>query len=285
MTLHDDWEHDAAILNVSARVNVGVPVAKKSMRKLADRRQAALRAAGSHRSDRQDRVTVSSWEAWAPPLAPPTDGGLPVDDAQAIADAWWEDDPHLGGAPMWESYAASLPPTPSVARSRRARRACPTAGRPRAGSWAWRSLVLRGTGRSRRRRRCRCGDRGRSGTRAAGQAVQEPALPGVRRRDRVVPGAPQADVLRAAADAAGLVGDPGRAARCVPLVPGLRPVPANEVHHVISWAGGGARAGEPAVAVPLVPCDDHRHGQAARRGRRLDRDCTGWPPRSHRRAA
>ena len=34
VTLHDDWEHDATILNVSARVNVGVPVARKSIRKL-----------------------------------------------------------------------------------------------------------------------------------------------------------------------------------------------------------------------------------------------------------
>ena len=61
-------------------------------------------------------MTVSSWESWAPPLAPPTDGGLPVDDAQAIADAWWNDDPHLCAALQWESYAASLPPTPSVAQ-------------------------------------------------------------------------------------------------------------------------------------------------------------------------
>ena len=34
VTLHDDWAHDATILNVSARVNVGVPVAGKSLRKL-----------------------------------------------------------------------------------------------------------------------------------------------------------------------------------------------------------------------------------------------------------
>jgi HK97 family phage major capsid protein len=34
VTLHDDWEHDAIIVNVSARVNVGVPVAHKSIRKL-----------------------------------------------------------------------------------------------------------------------------------------------------------------------------------------------------------------------------------------------------------
>jgi hypothetical protein len=56
------------------------------------------------------------WQAWAPPLDPPTDGGLPVDDAQAIADLYWCDDPHLAAALMWESYAAILPPTPAVAQ-------------------------------------------------------------------------------------------------------------------------------------------------------------------------
>ena len=34
MTLHDDFTHDAFQVNVSARVNVGVPVALKSIRKL-----------------------------------------------------------------------------------------------------------------------------------------------------------------------------------------------------------------------------------------------------------
>ncbi|MGP7996713.1 MAG: hypothetical protein ACLPKI_05185 [Streptosporangiaceae bacterium] len=59
---------------------------------------------------------MTSWEAWAPPLAPPTDGGLPVDDAQAIADAWWDDEPHLAAALMWEAYAATLPPSLPVAQ-------------------------------------------------------------------------------------------------------------------------------------------------------------------------
>ena len=57
-----------------------------------------------------------SWEAWAPPLAPPTDGGLPVDEAQAIADAWWDDEPHLCAALQWEAYAATLPPALAVAQ-------------------------------------------------------------------------------------------------------------------------------------------------------------------------
>lgn len=57
-----------------------------------------------------------SWESWAPPLFPPADGGLPVDDAQAIAAAWWDDDPHLAAALMWESYAATMPPALAVAQ-------------------------------------------------------------------------------------------------------------------------------------------------------------------------
>jgi hypothetical protein len=55
------------------------------------------------------------WQSWAPPLDPPTAGGLPVDQAQCIADALWEDDPHLCAALMWEAYAAMLPPAVPVA--------------------------------------------------------------------------------------------------------------------------------------------------------------------------
>jgi hypothetical protein len=57
-----------------------------------------------------------SWEAWAPPLAPPADGGLPRDEAQAIADAWWDEEPHLCAALQWEAYAATLPPSLPVAQ-------------------------------------------------------------------------------------------------------------------------------------------------------------------------
>ncbi len=50
VTPHDDWQHDATILLVSARVNVGVPVADKSIRKLevgdGDSRAAKARPAG-----------------------------------------------------------------------------------------------------------------------------------------------------------------------------------------------------------------------------------------------
>jgi hypothetical protein len=59
---------------------------------------------------------VTRWESWAPPLNPPAATGLPYDQAQAIAAAWWHDDPHLCAALMWESYAASLPPAPAVAQ-------------------------------------------------------------------------------------------------------------------------------------------------------------------------
>jgi hypothetical protein len=55
-----------------------------------------------------------AWVAWAPPLDPPTPGGLPADQAQQIADAVWDTSPHLAAALMWESYAAMLPPTPAV---------------------------------------------------------------------------------------------------------------------------------------------------------------------------
>ena len=56
------------------------------------------------------------WRAWAPPIDPPTAGGLPEAEAQEIADAWWDDDPHEAAALMWESYAALLPPAPAVAQ-------------------------------------------------------------------------------------------------------------------------------------------------------------------------
>jgi hypothetical protein len=49
-------------------------------------------------------------------LAPPADGGLPRDEAQAIADAWWDDEPHLCAALQWEAYAATLPPSMPVAQ-------------------------------------------------------------------------------------------------------------------------------------------------------------------------
>ena len=55
-----------------------------------------------------------SWESWAPPLDPPTAGGLPRDEAERIAAVWWDDEPHEAAAMMWESYAATLPQTESV---------------------------------------------------------------------------------------------------------------------------------------------------------------------------
>ena len=56
------------------------------------------------------------WQAWAPPLNPPVENGLDYDIAEAIADQWWEIDPHLCAALQWESYAATLPPTLAVAQ-------------------------------------------------------------------------------------------------------------------------------------------------------------------------
>jgi hypothetical protein len=60
-------------------------------------------------------TTCSSWQSWAPPIDPPTAGGLPADEALCIAEDWWEYDPHLCAALQWEAYAATLPPTPAVA--------------------------------------------------------------------------------------------------------------------------------------------------------------------------
>jgi len=57
------------------------------------------------------------WQTWAPPLDPPTAGGLPADVAQVIADATWATDPHLCAALQWEAYAAMLPPpAPAVSQ-------------------------------------------------------------------------------------------------------------------------------------------------------------------------
>ncbi|HEX4399676.1 MAG TPA: hypothetical protein VH136_18700 [Trebonia sp.] len=56
------------------------------------------------------------WQEWAPPLDPPTDGGLPADQAAAIADQWWDTDPHMCAAIQWEAYAAMLPPAVPVAQ-------------------------------------------------------------------------------------------------------------------------------------------------------------------------
>jgi hypothetical protein len=55
------------------------------------------------------------WRLWAPPLDPPTEGGLPEAAAQQIAGALWDDDPWLCLALMWEAYALTLAPEPAVA--------------------------------------------------------------------------------------------------------------------------------------------------------------------------
>jgi hypothetical protein len=56
------------------------------------------------------------WRAWAPPLDPPTAGGLPEAEALEIVAAYWADDPHEAAMIMWENYAATLAPTPVVAQ-------------------------------------------------------------------------------------------------------------------------------------------------------------------------
>lgn len=59
--------------------------------------------------------TPPAWEAWAPPLDPPTAGGVPYDVAADIAAQYWDTEPHLCAALQWEFYAAMQSPTPSVA--------------------------------------------------------------------------------------------------------------------------------------------------------------------------
>jgi hypothetical protein len=56
------------------------------------------------------------WASWAPPLDPPTPGGLDAVEAEAIAARWWDADPHLAAALMWEHYAATRPPAAAVSQ-------------------------------------------------------------------------------------------------------------------------------------------------------------------------
>jgi hypothetical protein len=61
-------------------------------------------------------MTAPLWESWAPPLDPPTTGGMPYDVAAGIAALYWPGDPHLTAALQWEYYAATLPPSPAVSQ-------------------------------------------------------------------------------------------------------------------------------------------------------------------------
>jgi hypothetical protein len=55
-----------------------------------------------------------SWRAWAPPLNPPDERGLPEAYAEEVAALYWLTDPWLAAAMMWEAYAAGLPPEAPV---------------------------------------------------------------------------------------------------------------------------------------------------------------------------
>ena len=193
MTMHDDPGHDARLLLVKARVNVGVPVAAEVAPEAGD--QPSQRSGRRQPPERQGRVTAGpSWESWAPPLAPPADGGLPVEEAEAIAAAWWDDDPHLAAALMWESYAATLPPTPAVSSVTTGYQSV-SYGPPTPGGdlglalarAAWHRSFTTGVSVPLRA--------GRGPGYAAGPGLPEPLLPGVRRAGRVVRRAPQAAVL------------------------------------------------------------------------------------------
>lgn len=54
------------------------------------------------------------WELWAPPLDPPTEGGLDRALAERIAEADF-DCPYTAPALMWDAYAAQQAPEPVVA--------------------------------------------------------------------------------------------------------------------------------------------------------------------------
>lgn len=54
------------------------------------------------------------WESWAPPLDPPTAGGLPRPIAERLAADWWATDPHYAAGLMWDWYAGTLDPEPAV---------------------------------------------------------------------------------------------------------------------------------------------------------------------------
>jgi hypothetical protein len=58
--------------------------------------------------------TTEVWEVWAPPLDPPTEGGVPRQLAYDLADKFWPERPWLFGLLLWQFYAAMLDPSPSV---------------------------------------------------------------------------------------------------------------------------------------------------------------------------
>jgi hypothetical protein len=53
---------------------------------------------------------MTTWDesGWFPPVDPPVDGGLPLDEAEAIADTWWDIDPFYAAGLAWQQYAAQL---------------------------------------------------------------------------------------------------------------------------------------------------------------------------------
>lgn len=58
----------------------------------------------------------ADWRSWAPPLDPPTAGGLPEAQAEQVAAEWWDVDPHEAAARMWEDWAAILPISNAVSQ-------------------------------------------------------------------------------------------------------------------------------------------------------------------------
>ena len=197
-------------------------------------------------------TTGAPWEAWAPPLDPPTAGGLPYDEAQRIAAAWWADDPHLAAALMWESYAATLDPTLAVSMVNTGAQSVSYGTARPGGEYGlavaraeWHRSFTTAVSVPLRVRLCPWS--GRAATAGARST---------RDRDRVVPGAPQAAVLVVAAAASGLAAHPRRAARRVPVVRRVRG--ARDRRASCARAGGRGRPGQPDVALRRVPPPRHR---------------------------
>lgn len=57
---------------------------------------------------------AAEWEKWAPPLDPPTAGGLDRAEAERLADLWWATDAHYAAGLMWDAYAGQLDSGPLV---------------------------------------------------------------------------------------------------------------------------------------------------------------------------
>ena len=225
--------------------------------------------------DRAAPSVSASWEAWAPPLAPPADGGLPRDEAQEIADPYWD----ASRTCARRSSGKAMRPRCRELPSPRWPPGCSpsaTAGRFRAASWARRWPAPSGTGHFFPGwARYRCAWFRRTGTRAAVRGCRIGAVPSTPGR---MVGVMRTGRRRSPGSRRCRRAGQRRGARSSPRFPWCQDcglVPATEVHHVISRAaGGGDEPGNLRSALYDLPRPDYRVGRAARRGRK-----PRWPKR------